>query len=244
MGKIKAVLFDLDDTLFDYQTVHDKTLVKLFDRISEIINMPIEMVKIAFELAQKEVKKQLIGTAASHNRDLYFQKLFELLNSKIKHKIEAKYIVELFRLYWDTFFKNIKKDKYAIKVLKFLKSNWIKTWIITDSQTYSQLKKMELLWISQYIDVLVTSEEAWIEKPHPSTFLLAAHKLWVLAKDCVMVWDNIERDIDWAQALWIKWVWLNRFNKENKWIRSNYEVSDTKELLELLDWKLIDTKKH
>jgi len=68
--------FDLDDTLFDYQTVHDKTLIKLFDRISKITNTPVEMVKLAFELAQKEVKKQLIGTAASHNRDLYFQKLY------------------------------------------------------------------------------------------------------------------------------------------------------------------------
>jgi FMN phosphatase YigB (HAD superfamily) len=123
MSKIKAVLFDLDDTLFDYQTVHDKTLIKLFDRISKITNTPVEMVKLAFELAQKEVKKQLIGTAASHNRDLYFQKLFELLNSQIKNKIEVKYIVELFKLYWDTFFKNIKKDKHTIEVLKFLKSN-------------------------------------------------------------------------------------------------------------------------
>jgi FMN phosphatase YigB (HAD superfamily) len=36
---------------------------------------------------------------------------------------------------------------------------------------------MEVLGISNYIDVLVSSEEAGIEKPHPSIFLLAIHKL-------------------------------------------------------------------
>jgi FMN phosphatase YigB (HAD superfamily) len=44
----------------------------------------------------------------------------------------------------------------------------------------------------------VSSEEAGSEKPHSSPFLLATHKLWVLASECVMVGDSIARDIEWG----------------------------------------------
>jgi FMN phosphatase YigB (HAD superfamily) len=36
---------------------------------------------------------------------------------------------------------------------------------------------MEILNISEDIDILVSSEEAGAEKPHSSPFLLATHKL-------------------------------------------------------------------
>jgi putative hydrolase of the HAD superfamily len=102
----------------------------------------------------------------------------------------------LFQTYRETFYKNIKVEKSTINLLKYLKKKGIEIGIITDSQLYSQLKKMEILGISEYIDVFVSSEEAGAEKPQSSPFLLAIHKLKVLAEECIMVGDSISRDIE------------------------------------------------
>ena len=57
---IKAVFFDLDDTLFDYEYAHQKALSALFSRISKLTGMSIDLIGILFSIAQKEVKMQLI----------------------------------------------------------------------------------------------------------------------------------------------------------------------------------------
>lgn len=231
---IKAVFFDLDDTLFDYEHAHHKALAKVFWRIHTITKMNIDLIALMFELAQKDVKMQLIGTAASHNRDLYFQKFFEKMNLKCKNAILPKTIIELYDLYWSTFYPSMKKEVRSKKILQYLRKKGIKIWIITDSITYTQLRKLERLQLSEEIDILITSEEAGTEKPHSWGFLLACHKAGVLASESLMVGDNIERDIEGAQWVGMKGIWINRHGKKSKGISPNFTVRTTKELYALL----------
>ena len=60
------------------------------------------------------------------------------------------------------------------------------------------------------------------------------YKLDVKAQECIMVWDNIKRDIEWAQRLWMQWIWMNRYNKSTEWIIPNYTVENTKQLYKLI----------
>jgi len=231
---IKAVFFDLDDTLFDYESCNQKATERIFEDIHNLTGTPTELMPIIFEIAQKEVKTQLLWTAASHNKDLYFQKIFEKINNQIKNKIMAKDTVLIYNNYRKTFFDALKKEKDTVYLLKYLKKNWIKTWVITDSSNFIQLKKLIHLWIEDKIDVMVSSEEAWMDKPNPSPFLLTMYKLDVKAQECIMVWDNIKRDIEWAQRLWMQWIWMNRYNKSTEWIIPNYTVENTKQLYKLI----------
>lgn len=124
---IKAVFFDLDDTLFDYEVCHQAASAQIFREIAILTKTPQELVPLLFELAQKEVKTQLLGTAASHNKDLYFQKIFEKMNSQLKNKILPAQIIHIFDLYRKVFYKTIKREKPTIQLLKFLKRKGIKT---------------------------------------------------------------------------------------------------------------------
>ena len=207
---IKAVLFDLDDTLFDYESCHQEATKEIFKEIYKLTKTPLELIPILFEIAQKEVKMQLLWTAASHNKDLYFQKIFEKMNSQMKNKILPKDILHIFDRYWKVFYSTIKRERATTELLKYLKRKGIKTWIVTDSSNYTQLKKLVHLGIDDKIDIMVSSEEAGMDKPHSSPFLLAAHKLEVLTKECIMVGDNIQKDIDGAQWLWMQGIWINR----------------------------------
>lgn len=231
---VKAVFFDLDDTLFDYESAHQKALAALFSLIQKRTGMSLELISLAFSIAQKDVKMQLIWKAASHNKDFYLQKFFEKVNLKQKHAIMPNMIVPLYDFYWTKFYAAIKKEIWSKKTLMYLQKKWIKTWIITDSISYTQFKKLEKLWLSEYIDVFVSSEEAGVDKPHYWGFLLACYKAGVLVEDAMMVGDSIERDILWAQWIWMQGIWLNRYHKDKKWIRPNYTVYSTKELYELI----------
>lgn len=93
---------------------------------------------------------------------------------------------------------------------------------------------MVRLGISDVIDVMVSSEEAGMDKSHSSPFLLAMYKLDVKAQECLMVGDNILRDIDGAQWLGIQGIWLNRYQKSSKGVCPNYTVNSTQELYDLL----------
>jgi FMN phosphatase YigB (HAD superfamily) len=57
---IKAALFDLDDTLFDYEYAHQIAMKKMFFQLQKIVGMKLELLEIVFEMAQQEVKRQLI----------------------------------------------------------------------------------------------------------------------------------------------------------------------------------------
>lgn len=231
---IKAVLFDLDDTLFDYERCHQAASKEIFHEIHKRTKTPLELVPLLFEIAQKEVKMQLLWTAASHNKDLYFQKVFEKMNSQMKNKIMPKDILHIFDRYRKVFYATIKRERASTELLKYLKRKNIKTWIVTDSSNYTQLKKLVCLGIDDKIDVMVSSEEAGMDKPHSSPFLLAAHKLEVLARECLMVGDNILRDIDGGQRLGMQGIWINRYCKETKGVCSRYTVYTTAELFALL----------
>ena len=231
---IKAVFFDLDDTLFDYEYAHQKALSALFQRIQKHTKMPLDLISIVFSIAQKEVKMQLLWTAASHNRDLYLQKFFEKVNSKQKNAILPNMIIPLYDFYWNKFLSSLKKEIWGKKTLVYLQKKGIKTWMITDCISYIQLKKLEKLWLSDYIDIFVSSEEAGVEKPHSWCFLLGCYKAGVLAEEAMMVGDNIDRDILWSQWIWMQGVWLNRYHKKSNWIRPKYTVYSAKELYELI----------
>lgn len=229
---MKAILFDIDDTLYNYEEVHKYALNKVFFKISKLLDKKISLLEIIYDISKKEIYRQLNWTAACHNKELQFQRMFEHLNKTVEPKI----ILDLYKIYWKAFFRKIQLDTWILDILKYFKKNNIKIWIVTDLTAYIQLQKIEKLWISDYIDVLVTSEEAGVEKPNPSIFLLAANKLGVLAKDCIMIWDNIIKDIEWSQALGMQWIWINRNNSDNKWIKPRYIANSSEEMINILYW--------
>jgi putative hydrolase of the HAD superfamily len=231
---MKTILFDIDHTLYNYDVSHDYALKKVFQKIHKITWTKISLLEIIYDISKKEIYRQLTGTAASHNKELQFQKMFEHLHQTIQPKI----ILDLYNIYWKNFLKKMKLDNWILDFLSDIKKRNIRIWIVTDLTAYIQLQKMEVLGISDYIDVLVTSEEAGIEKPHPSIFLLATHKLGVLAKDCIMVWDNIIKDIEWSQSLGMKGVWVNRDASHSRWITPRYIVKDSSEMIDVLYWLL------
>ena len=229
----KAVLLDLDNTLYEYEPAHNSALKATYNILKKELGIPLEKFLKLYALSQAEIHRELAGTAAAHHRVLYFQRLIE----KTHNTIEPEIILKLYNTYWSTFLKNMKLRGGVLGTLKELKKKGLKIAIVSDLTTDIQLRKMNKLKITPYIDVLVTSEEAGSEKPHPMMFLLTLNKLKILPGDAIMMGDDVIRDIEGANAVGIDSILLkgkesHLFSEDYK--KPNYVIKNIPEILEIL----------
>jgi len=230
----KAVLFDLDDTLYEYEPANQKGLREAYSILKKEIKISFDKFIKLYKLSRAEVHRELAGTASSHSRVIYFQRLVE----KTHKTVESDVILKLHKAYWAAFMGNMKLRKGVLQTLKQLKKEGLKIAIISDLTTSIQLRKMSELKITPYVDVLVTSEEAGSEKPTPIMFLLTLNKLNLLPQDVIMVGDDPTSDIEGANSVGIDTVLLKtreeiiKFNEDYK--KPDYIIKEISEVLKII----------
>ena len=199
---IKAILLDLDNTLYQYELCHQYALKSCWQYFRK--NNPISFFQFKkdYELAKMEVKKNTLGQAASHSKFLYFQKFLE---KKFK-KTDINLTIKLEEHYWINFFKRMKLFKGALNFLKKCKENNVKICLITDLTARIQFEKVKILKIGKYIDFIVSSEEAGKEKPHKAIFSLALQKLKMSPNEVILIGDDYNKDFIGAEKLKIKTI--------------------------------------
>ena len=222
----KHLILDLDNTLYSYDAPHKIALSAVLETFSTTFNISKEQTKQSFDKARLNTHLELPARAASHNRLLYLQKMFEYndLNS-------MKYGLEFYELYWGTFLKNMSLFENVIDYLITHKLNGGKICILTDLTAHIQYRKIEQLGLAKYVDFLVTSEEVGVEKPHPSMFTKALRKLECIPSEALMIGDSWSKDIVGANALGIPSIWIN--HKKEEQLLKDYirEVSRFEEIL-------------
>ncbi|WKZ31158.1 MAG: HAD-IA family hydrolase [Candidatus Dojkabacteria bacterium] len=240
---MKAIFFDLDNTLYDYDSVDVIATEALFKEFQNDKKMEFEEFNRLYKESKDEIKRELVGSAASHNRILYIQRLTE----KVHKTATPERILALYHAYWDTLIENMKLLDGVIELFKYLQDEGLKIIIVTNLTAYIQMRKIKTLGISEYVDDVITSEEAGFDKPHPSNFLLALHQSNLLPADVVMVGDNLLADIEGAKAVEVKTVWF-KFGKhgaeepKNPYQQPDYTVSSHMELMALIkSWREVVT---
>ena len=99
---IKAVIFDLDDTLYDYKALERAAFECVGGLVRERLGVSVEQYEEAFMRARQATKDMLGETATSHSRMLYFQKTLEYLD------IRPLYLaLEMYETYWGFFLDNM-----------------------------------------------------------------------------------------------------------------------------------------
>jgi FMN phosphatase YigB (HAD superfamily) len=198
----KAVLIDLDDTLYDYKRPHKIALQKCFELFAKHFPMLLDQDEFENYYAQhrKFVTERLTPQGSCRSRLLAFQSLFEAL----KIPKSYSYISEFEDCYWNNLLAAMHLSPSAKSFLERCYTMQIPVCIVTDMTAKQQLQKIRQLNIDAFIDSLVTSEEVGSEKPNPQVFLLALKKLGVQAHEAIMVGDHEIKDILGAEKIGIK----------------------------------------
>lgn len=207
--KFKGILLDIDNSLYDYDKTNDIALQDVLSYFNSQLNISKELIKQHYEKARGQINAELRGTASSHNRLLYFQRMLEMMKLN-----PVRYALVAYTIYWDVFLENIFLYDGVQEFLMLNKER--KIGFVTDLTADVQHKKLLKLNLVDHIDCLVTSEETGQEKPHPQIFLSALKKLDLNSEDVCMVGDNYDKDIIGARSLGIEAFWLNTKNESRE----------------------------
>lgn len=222
---IENYILDLDNTLYDYNAPHQKAMQQVLGSFSDEFGIERDMVEKSFKLARKKTHDDLLNTAASHNRLLYFQEMLELNGIK-----SLDYGLKYYNLYWDTFLQKMELFQAARIFLERIKKAGKGVCLLTDLTAHIQYRKIEKLGIAAYLDFIVTSEEVGVEKPSPKMFQKALLKLNCKNNEAIMIGDNWGKDILGAAAMDIKSIWINHDNELNELPKSVIEVKNFEEI--------------
>jgi putative hydrolase of the HAD superfamily len=197
---IKGVLLDLDNTLYAYEPCHKAATEKCRAIAETDFGIAPELFTDSLKNARAQVHAQLQGQAASHSRLLYFHKQIESLSGKS----HPSYALQMEKTYWEAFLASMHLTEEAEQFLQSLRIAKLKTCLVTDLTTQIQMQKWQHLKLVSYLDFILTSEEAGIEKPAAQIFHLALAKLNLKADEVIMVGDNPEKDIAGAEKSGIR----------------------------------------
>lgn len=213
MKRIKAILIDLDDTLYEYGECNKAGMEAALKELARMHGMDVGGLVERFDLARKNVKERLGKTAASHSRLLYFKGLTE----SIWGRTEPEKVMELERLFWEKYFKRMEPYEGARALLENAKKIGLKVGIITNLTTGVQLRKLVKLGLHRHIDHVITSEEVGVEKPHPKIFSHALAMMKLKSDEVVMIGDSREDDVEGAQKAGIRAIHVERgfFSKKD-----------------------------
>jgi len=223
----KGILIDLDNTLYDYDTPHEQALSATLDKFAKKFSLLNTDVASLYARAKQINHRQLALTAASHHRLFYFQKMLELIGA-----FDFNDCLDLNAYYWDFFMAHIKPEP---NVMAFLKELHVPKCIVTDFTAEAQYKKIIKLEMDPWIDHLVTSEEAGVEKPHPFIFTLALNKLGLKPEECIMIGDSYKKDCLGAQAMGIDSIYFKGDVEKQDVSKGIYVLSNFHDILHWLE---------
>jgi len=219
---IKAVLFDLDNTLIDFMRM------KRLSCSAAIDAMIGAGLKVEHDKALK-VLFELYDQYGLEERKI-FQKFLKKATRKVDYKILANGIVA-YRRVRTGFMEAYPNVDY---VLLKLKDKGIKLGIVTDAPKLKAWIRLAAIKLSNFFDVVVTFEDTKQHKPSKLPFKAALSKLKLKPQECLMVGDWPERDIKGAKAIGMKTCFAKYGNPKIKKTDADYEISNIKMLLEIV----------
>ncbi len=238
---IKAILFDLDNTLIDFMIMKRKCCEAAID---SMIAAGLKMTKArAMKLLYEQYSKYGI------EYQQIFQKFFKAVKGKIDYKIIAHGILA---------YRKVKESyltpyPHVISTLIELKKNY-KLAIISDAPRIEAWMRLVTMKLDDFFDVVITAADVRKTKTHSAPFNAALKALKIKPEEALMVGDRLSRDILPAKKLKIKTCFARygaRYNDEPMPKKgesgADYDIGDIKDLLKLKynkDVKMTDKRQN
>jgi HAD superfamily hydrolase (TIGR01549 family) len=205
---VRAVLCDLDDTLFDHAHASRCAIAELHRAVPDFGCWSIDELgnrhRDALEVMHVEV---LAGRLTiSDARIERFRRLLAAADA-VAPELAAPRIA---RAYRDAYEKGWQAVPGALSLLQALKRAGLRTAIVTNNVLSEQRVKLDRCGLAAYVDALVTSEEVGVQKPGAAIFHTALERIESLPDHAVMIGDAWATDIEGARGAGLRAVWFNR----------------------------------
>ncbi len=225
---IKHVFWDLDHTLWDFDTNASDVLVDLFEQFDLRTELNTDEEKFIDTYKRINERCWTLYRNGQLEKDelrtIRYKLTFKEFNSE-----NYKVAEELGMAYMEECPKRTKLMPGAIEVLDQLGKRYHQH-IITNGFIEVQGVKQKCSGLTSYFDIVVCSEEVGKKKPHPAVFEFALKKAGAMPSESVMIGDSLEVDAIGAKNAGFTGIWYN-----SKGTDQHHDVIEITELSELLN---------
>ena len=203
-----AILFDLDDTLFDHHRASTRALRVLHAEYAYCIDFATFADKHG-DVLEEFHQHFLSGQFTLDQARIARMKVLFAAFGRPMDDLTARRAA---RLYREQHQANRAVVPGARELLEALRGQ-VKLGIVTNNSTLEQHEKLRALEIAHYFDTIVISEDVGATKPDRRIFGIALERAGATAEETVFVGDSWQNDVLGAIDSGIAAVWFNRHGK-------------------------------
>lgn len=227
----RHLFFDLDHTLWDFDTNSKSTLKRVFERnrLEELTSVPFPEFHARYSnhnhFYWSQYSKGLIGQEELRWRRMHSTLLeFDLDDDRLARHLSHTYL--------DSLPESTLLFPHTREILQYLKDKGYHLHILSNGFEEVQHKKLKYSGIDVYFDRVITSEASTFVKPDKEIFDFALKQSGAKKSESIMIGDNPEVDIQGAANADLHSVYVDHLGKPST-VPATYTVSHLRELEEI-----------
>lgn len=220
---IKALLFDLDNTLLDFMKMKNSAVNSAVD----------SMIFAGLSISKNQALKEI--------HDIYkdlgyeYQEVFDLFLKNNLGKVDYRILANGIIAYKKGKESSLHLYKNVDKTLLTLSKMGLSIGVISDAPSREAWIRICSMKLEHIFDTVVTLHEKGIHKPSPEPFKKAMKDLDVQPNETIMIGDWPERDIIGAKNVGMKTAFAkygDTFNTTNS--GADYVLNDISDLINII----------
>ncbi|QQS37943.1 MAG: TIGR02253 family HAD-type hydrolase [Ignavibacteriales bacterium] len=221
---IKAVIFDLDNTLVDFMKMKRRAIE---EAIPAMIDSGLNIAPETASTMIDEIYKE---------QGIEYQQVFDMFLNKVLNKVDYKILSAGIVAYRRAREASLIPYPHVYSTLNRLLKMGIRMGILSDAPVKEAWLRLASLNFHHIMDAVVTFDDTGHRKPNPAPFLKVLERLEVKPENALMVGDWAERDIVGAANVGMKTAFAkygDTFNTESH--TADFELNDISELIKIIE---------
>ena len=206
---IRAVLFDMDDTLYDHSYALESAVADLQRNDPRLSAVPLRTLVLKDQEVLRDVHLNLVlpgQLSLAESRVLRMVRLYASQGIELA-EVEARRLSELRRA---AYLAHERAVSGARSLRAEVRSWGLQVGVVSNNLLAEQKAKLSRIGLAGLVDSLTVSEEIGATKPDPRIFQLALTRCACPSVEAVFVGDSWKEDVEGARAAGINAVWFNR----------------------------------
>jgi putative hydrolase of the HAD superfamily len=221
---IRAVIFDLDNTLNDFMKMKERAVEAAAEAMMDA-GLPRPKDEIIAGINE-------VYDAEGIEDQRVFDRYLIAAHGKLEPRIHAAAVVAYRRAREGTLTLYPHVNATLLELLR----RGIKLGVLSDAPRLQAWLRLAYLQLHNIFDAVVTYEDTGVRKPAPEPFLFILKELDVQPEEALMVGDWPARDVEGARALGIRTVYARYGDTSGeRCAETDYAVDDIADVVRIVD---------
>ncbi len=216
---IKAIVFDLDNTLIDFARMKHLSCEAAIDA----------MIDNGLKISKEKAMEVLFGLYEKHGWE--YQRIFQVFLKEVLGRIDYRIMASGIVAY-----RRVKEGLLypypgVSQTLSELRRCGYRLAILTDASRIQAWIRLCAMGLQDKFDCIVTFDDTKRKKPNRRPFLLVLKKLKLKPQEAIIVGDSVERDLSTAKKLGMATVLARYGQVKKEGGRADYSINNIRELM-------------